>query len=132
MGGAHSLENRWTLGFQGARNGDPAPINAALVGPQRGGQTTSKEPLGAAGNKRPRTVDFGTPYKRPMSSSGLQPVKVMMMMMNFIRKAPFGHVKLMMKTSDGHRNSTILSITRVALRLWYIEGRQFMHNIRNK
>ncbi|CAH2269549.1 jg19094 [Pararge aegeria aegeria] len=50
----------------------PAPWNAALVGPQRGGQTTSNEPLGAAGSKRPRTVDFGTPYKKPMSSRGLQ------------------------------------------------------------
>ncbi|CAH2209517.1 jg17515 [Pararge aegeria aegeria] len=39
------------------------------------------ESLGATGNKRPRTVDFGTPYKRPMSSSGLQSVEVMMVMM---------------------------------------------------
>ncbi|CAH2266613.1 jg19813 [Pararge aegeria aegeria] len=35
-------------------------------GPQRGGQTTSGESLGAAGGKRPRAVDCGTPYKRPM------------------------------------------------------------------
>ncbi|CAH2229220.1 jg2624 [Pararge aegeria aegeria] len=35
-----------------------------------------------AGNKRPRTVDFGTLYKRPMSSSGLQLVEVMMMNLN--------------------------------------------------
>ncbi|CAH2251675.1 jg2318 [Pararge aegeria aegeria] len=55
--------------------------NAVLVGPQQGGQTTSKESLGAAGNERPRTVDFGTLYKRPMSSSGLQSVEVMIMMM---------------------------------------------------
>ncbi|CAH2261471.1 jg20131 [Pararge aegeria aegeria] len=41
-----------------------------LVGPQRVGQTD--ESLGAARDKRPRIVDFGTPYKRPMSSSGLQ------------------------------------------------------------
>ncbi|CAH2262998.1 jg18699 [Pararge aegeria aegeria] len=39
-------------------NGDPAQLNAALVGPHRGGQTTSNESLGAAGNKRPRTEDF--------------------------------------------------------------------------
>ncbi|CAH2259291.1 jg10036 [Pararge aegeria aegeria] len=64
-------------------NGDPAQVNAVLVGPQRGGQTTSNESLGAAGNKRPRTVDFGTLYKRPMSSSALQSVEVMMMMMIF-------------------------------------------------
>ncbi|CAH2234699.1 jg4685 [Pararge aegeria aegeria] len=57
-------------------NGDPAQENAALVGPQQDGQTTSNESLGAAGHKRPRNVDFGTPYKRPMSSSGLQSVEV--------------------------------------------------------
>ncbi|CAH2219066.1 jg22940, partial [Pararge aegeria aegeria] len=56
-------------------NGDPAQVNAVLVGPQRVGQTTSNESLGAAENKRPRTVDFGTPYKRPMSSSGLRSVE---------------------------------------------------------
>ncbi|CAH2235767.1 jg7625 [Pararge aegeria aegeria] len=31
---------------------------------------TSGDSLGAAGGMRPRTVDCGTPYKRPMSSSG--------------------------------------------------------------
>ncbi|CAH2226567.1 jg5216 [Pararge aegeria aegeria] len=69
MGGAHSLENgdvvvpRW--------NGDLALVNAAR---------TSNESLGATGNRLPRTVDFGTPYKRPMSSRGLQSVEVMTMM----------------------------------------------------
>ncbi|CAH2269026.1 jg16050 [Pararge aegeria aegeria] len=77
MGGAHSSEKRWTLGCW---NGDPAQVNAVFVGPQRGGQTTSSESLGAAGNKRPRTVDFGTLYERPMSGSGLQLVEIMMMM----------------------------------------------------
>ncbi|CAH2269130.1 jg27385 [Pararge aegeria aegeria] len=73
---AHISENRWTLGFQGVGmanphrcwNGDPAQVNAALFGPQRGGQTTSNEALEAAGNKRPRTVDFETLYERPMSN----------------------------------------------------------------
>ncbi|CAH2210380.1 jg17405 [Pararge aegeria aegeria] len=78
MGGAHNSENQWTLGFQGIGMATPAQVNAVLVGPQRGGQTTSSESLGAAGNKRPRTVDFGTPYERPMSSSGLQLIEVMM------------------------------------------------------
>ncbi|CAH2241464.1 jg15661 [Pararge aegeria aegeria] len=84
MGWAHSGErmdvgiSRWKRWW----NGDPAQVNAALVGPQRGGQTTSHESLEAAGNKRPRTVDCGTPYKRPMSSSGLQSVEVMITMMN--------------------------------------------------
>ncbi|CAH2236948.1 jg23396 [Pararge aegeria aegeria] len=42
---------------------------------------SSNESLGAAGNKRYRTVDFGTPYKSPMPSSGLQSGEVMLMMM---------------------------------------------------
>ncbi|CAH2238462.1 jg23933 [Pararge aegeria aegeria] len=67
------------VGIQSSWNGNPALVNAALVDPLRGGQTTSNESLGAAGNMRPRTVDFGTPYKRPMSSSGLQSVEVMLM-----------------------------------------------------
>ncbi|CAH2241956.1 jg9074 [Pararge aegeria aegeria] len=58
-------------------NGDPEPVNAVLVGPQRGGQMTSGESLGTAGGKWPRTVDFETPYKRPMSSSGRQLVEMM-------------------------------------------------------
>ncbi|CAH2242933.1 jg14501 [Pararge aegeria aegeria] len=66
------------VGVPRCYNGDPAKVNAALIGPQRGGQTTSNESLGAAGNKRHRTVDFGTLNKRPMSSSGLQSVEVMM------------------------------------------------------
>ncbi|CAH2233687.1 jg19343 [Pararge aegeria aegeria] len=66
-----------------------AQVNAALVGPQRGGQTTSNESLGAAGNKRPRTVDFGTLYKRPMSSSGLHSPEVIMMMMMVMIKSKF-------------------------------------------
>ncbi|CAH2234239.1 jg16687 [Pararge aegeria aegeria] len=51
-------------------NGDPAQLHAAMPGPQRAGQTTSNKSLSAAGNKRPRTVDLGSPYKRPKSSSG--------------------------------------------------------------
>ncbi|CAH2245461.1 jg8714 [Pararge aegeria aegeria] len=62
-------------------DGDPAPVNAALVVPQRGGQTTSNESLGATGSKRPRAVNFGTPYRSAVSSSGLQSVEVLMMMM---------------------------------------------------
>ncbi|CAH2266790.1 jg18919 [Pararge aegeria aegeria] len=59
-------------------NGDPAPVNTVLVGPQRGGKMTAGELLGDAGGKRLRTVDCGTPYKRPMSSSGRQLVEMMM------------------------------------------------------
>ncbi|CAH2239124.1 jg10409 [Pararge aegeria aegeria] len=72
MSGANSSECRTSRCW----NGDPAQVNAALVGPQKGGQTTSNESLGSEGNKRPRTVDFVTPYKRTMPSSGLQSVEV--------------------------------------------------------
>ncbi|CAH2235315.1 jg5885 [Pararge aegeria aegeria] len=55
-------------------NGDHAKENAALVGPNE----VDRRHQRAAGNKRPRTVDFGTPHKRPMSSSGLQSLEAMM------------------------------------------------------
>ncbi|CAH2216474.1 jg13757, partial [Pararge aegeria aegeria] len=50
-------------------------------GPQRGEQTTSKESLGAAGNKRPRTLGFWNSLQKT-SSSGLQLVEEMMMTFN--------------------------------------------------
>ncbi|CAH2207530.1 jg23329 [Pararge aegeria aegeria] len=89
MGGAYR-----SLNFEVPRcwNGDPVKVKPALVGPQRGGLTTSNESLEAAGNKRPRPVDFGTTYKRPMSSSGLQSstdcdeMMMMMMMMMMIMR----------------------------------------------
>ncbi|CAH2260540.1 jg18257 [Pararge aegeria aegeria] len=67
MGGAKFLENR-TLGSQGAGM-TPPEQKAQLVDPQRVGQTTSSKSLGAAGNKRPRTMEFRTLCKRPLSSS---------------------------------------------------------------
>ncbi|CAH2258749.1 jg5418 [Pararge aegeria aegeria] len=67
-------------------NGNPAPVTIAVVGPQRGGQTTSSESLGAAGNKRPKMVDFETPYRRPISSSGRQAVEVIKMVMILVLK----------------------------------------------
>ncbi|CAH2268878.1 jg21149 [Pararge aegeria aegeria] len=48
--------------------------------PQRGGQTTLSASQVAAGSKRHRTVEFGTPYKRPMSGSGRLSVDEIMMM----------------------------------------------------
>ncbi|CAH2215558.1 jg1034 [Pararge aegeria aegeria] len=48
--------------------------------PQRGRQTTSSASQGAAGYQRLKTVEFGTPYKIPMSSSGRILVDMMMMM----------------------------------------------------
>ncbi|CAH2233774.1 jg11779 [Pararge aegeria aegeria] len=71
MGRAHSSENRWTLGSQSARMATPQRLTQRRSA-QRGGKMTSGESLGAAGHKRPRTVDCGTPHKRPISSSGRQ------------------------------------------------------------
>ncbi|CAH2240869.1 jg9606 [Pararge aegeria aegeria] len=85
MGRAHSSEKGWTLGSQGA-NGSPELVSAALVDPQRGGQTILNASQVAAGSKRHRTVEFGTPYKRPMSSSGRLWVDMMMMMMMIMVK----------------------------------------------
>ncbi|CAH2267315.1 jg27499 [Pararge aegeria aegeria] len=72
IGGAHISKNLSTLGFQGAgmvpRTGKPSvgrPITRWTDDIKR-----------VAGNKRP--VDFGSPYKRPMSSSGLQSVELIM------------------------------------------------------
>ncbi|CAH2268949.1 jg6976 [Pararge aegeria aegeria] len=74
MGGAHSLENRWTLGV-----GMATCAGKRSVGdPKLGGQTKSNR--GAAGNKWSRILEFGTPYKRPFYSSGRQSVELVMMM----------------------------------------------------
>ncbi|CAH2264379.1 jg18441 [Pararge aegeria aegeria] len=61
----------------GRWNGSPELVSAALVDPQRGGHTTLSASQVAAGSKRHRTVEFGTPYKRPMSSSGRLSIDVM-------------------------------------------------------
>ncbi|CAH2234663.1 jg17940 [Pararge aegeria aegeria] len=45
---------------------------AALVDPRRDGQTTSSASQIAAGSKWHKTVEFGIPYKRPMSSRDTQ------------------------------------------------------------
>ncbi|CAH2264578.1 jg21296 [Pararge aegeria aegeria] len=61
-------------------NGSPVLVSAALVDPQRGGQTTLSASQVAVGSKQLRIVELGTPYERPMSSSGRLSVDVMMMM----------------------------------------------------
>ncbi|CAH2266849.1 jg8910 [Pararge aegeria aegeria] len=43
------------------QNSDHALVNAALVGPQQYGQTSSTESPGAAGKKLSRTMDFRPP-----------------------------------------------------------------------
>ncbi|CAH2226374.1 jg15251 [Pararge aegeria aegeria] len=73
------------VGVPRCKSGNPAPVSAALVEPQPGGQTTSNESRRAAGYKRNRiggteSKEFGTPYKRPMSSCGHQSVDLMMAM----------------------------------------------------
>ncbi|CAH2258214.1 jg19918 [Pararge aegeria aegeria] len=65
------------VGVPGCWNGSSELVSAALVDPQRGGQTTLSASQVAAGSKRHRTVEFGTPYKRPMSNSGLLSVDMM-------------------------------------------------------
>ncbi|CAH2241953.1 jg9071 [Pararge aegeria aegeria] len=65
------------VGVSRCWNGSPELVSAALVDPQRGGQTTLSASQVAAGSKRLRTVEFETPYKRPMSSSGRVSVDVM-------------------------------------------------------
>ncbi|CAH2208231.1 jg27972 [Pararge aegeria aegeria] len=61
-------------------NGSPALVIAALVDSRRGGRTTLGASQVAAGFKRHNTVEFGTPYKRPMSSRGRLSVDLKMMM----------------------------------------------------
>ncbi|CAH2267253.1 jg14721 [Pararge aegeria aegeria] len=90
MGRAHSSEKGWTLGSQGAEmaaphwcwNGSPAPVSAALVDAQIDEQSTLSASQVAAGSKRQKTLEFGTPYKRPMSSSGRISVDMIMVMMS--------------------------------------------------
>ncbi|CAH2208325.1 jg334 [Pararge aegeria aegeria] len=65
------------VGVRRCWNGSPKLVSAALVGPQRGGRTTLSASQVAAGSKRLRTVELGTSYKRPMSSSGRLSVDVM-------------------------------------------------------
>ncbi|CAH2233311.1 jg6233 [Pararge aegeria aegeria] len=74
---ARSTNGRWGLKVLEWR---PRTGTRSVGRPQRGGQMTSGESLGAAGGKWSRTVDSGTPYKRPLSSSGRPLVEMMMMM----------------------------------------------------
>ncbi|CAH2229026.1 jg7097 [Pararge aegeria aegeria] len=65
-------------------NGNPELVNAALLDPRIGGRTTLGASQVAAGFKRHKTIAFGTPYKRPMSSSERLSVDMMMMMMTMM------------------------------------------------
>ncbi|CAH2222829.1 jg16113 [Pararge aegeria aegeria] len=64
-------------------NGDLAPVNVALVDPTRCGRMTSSQSLATAVPKPHKTVVFGTPYKRHMSSSGRLLVDMMILHRNF-------------------------------------------------
>ncbi|CAH2237914.1 jg18717 [Pararge aegeria aegeria] len=48
-------------------NGSPTLVSAALVDPQRGGQTTLSASQVAAGSQQHKTVELETPYKKAMS-----------------------------------------------------------------
>ncbi|CAH2268347.1 jg5517 [Pararge aegeria aegeria] len=69
MGGARRTDGRW---------GAKALVSAALVNPQRDGQTSASQ--GAAGHKRHKSVEFGTPFKITMSRSGRLSVDMMMIL----------------------------------------------------
>ncbi|CAH2229729.1 jg4498 [Pararge aegeria aegeria] len=72
-------DGRWTRCW----NGSHALVNAALIDSRRGGRTTLGASQVAAGSKRHKTVEFGTPYKRPMSSSGRLSVDMILKRHNF-------------------------------------------------
>ncbi|CAH2238580.1 jg17166 [Pararge aegeria aegeria] len=72
MGGAHtrSSENRWTLGSK-----------VVEWQPRTGKCSVGRPPTRWTDYIiRPRIVEFGTPHKRPMSSSGRQSVDLMNLM----------------------------------------------------
>ncbi|CAH2266064.1 jg9117 [Pararge aegeria aegeria] len=71
MGGAHSSADRWTLGPKVLESRPPTRSTNDI-------KRVAVVLLGAAVNKRPRILEFGTPCNKPMSSSGSQQVEVMM------------------------------------------------------
>ncbi|CAH2233149.1 jg17776 [Pararge aegeria aegeria] len=68
------------VGVRRCWNGHLAPVTVASLDSPRGGWMPSNESEGAAGPKQHRTVVFGTPYKRPMSSSGQRKIEVQEML----------------------------------------------------
>ncbi|CAH2253913.1 jg19099 [Pararge aegeria aegeria] len=69
------------------------------VDPQPGGQTTSNESRLAAGYKRPRNVECGTPYKIPISSSGRQKIQVRPVFINLRHIGVKPHVPVIAVTT---------------------------------
>ncbi|CAH2234711.1 jg4697 [Pararge aegeria aegeria] len=76
----HIVRRGMDVGFPRCSNGSPVLVNAALVDPRRDGRTKLGASQVAAGLKRHKTVEFGTPYKRPVSSSGRLSVDMMMIL----------------------------------------------------
>ncbi|CAH2238322.1 jg17479 [Pararge aegeria aegeria] len=78
MGGAHSSENPWPLGFQsvGVVSVDRPPTR----------WTDDIKQVAGSRGERPRIVELGTPYKRytRMFRSGRQLVNLIMMVMMII------------------------------------------------
>ncbi|CAH2210865.1 jg5572 [Pararge aegeria aegeria] len=79
MGGAQLGEGMYLV-VPRCWNGSPDLVSLVLVDSQRG-QTTLSASQVAAGPKRHKTVELGTPYKRPISDSGRLLVNMMIMMM---------------------------------------------------
>ncbi|CAH2248504.1 jg18535 [Pararge aegeria aegeria] len=87
------LKWQWGTRFGGEMDvGVPRVVNAALVDPRRGGRTTLGASQVAAGFKLHKTLEFGTPYERPMSSSGRLSVDMMMMTYKMKNNMRFPHV----------------------------------------
>ncbi|CAH2234486.1 jg1628 [Pararge aegeria aegeria] len=80
MGRAHSSEKGWTLGGPKVLEWQHRTGKRSVHKLQRGGKTILSASQVAAGSKRHKTVGFGTPYRRPMFSSGRLSVDMMMMM----------------------------------------------------
>ncbi|CAH2229049.1 jg17291 [Pararge aegeria aegeria] len=75
---------------------------------------TSDESLGAAGGKRPRIVYCGTPYKRPVSSSGSQLVDMIMMTLHSSKRRATGP-KVSNKLAASPRSIAMSTMTSFVL-----------------
>ncbi|CAH2265720.1 jg4969 [Pararge aegeria aegeria] len=74
---AGHIVQRMDVGVPRCWNGSPALVNAARSTPDEVSDDISASQV-AVGIKRHKTVEFGTPYKRPMSSCGRLSVDMMM------------------------------------------------------
>ncbi|CAH2268788.1 jg13648 [Pararge aegeria aegeria] len=101
-------------------SGNLAPVNAALVDPQPGWQTKSSESRGAAGYKRHRIVEFGTPYKTPMSSQQLQQQWTSIGCYDDYFYDTFSRHKMIPLGSNVSRDDLLVGIVRKWYKIMYI------------